>query len=73
MLFVFGKNANRFSIIALLSATCVLWLTRLLFQVIYPQGSLYPSLQFGMLAAFALISLCYLFSLIFVVLEKNVI
>ena len=70
-LFIFGGNANRYSIIVLLGATCILWLTRLAFQVIYPQGSLYPGLQYGMLAAFTLVFLSYLISLILVVLEKQ--
>jgi hypothetical protein len=70
-LFVFGGNANRFSIIALLAATCILWVTRTAFQVIYPQGSLVPGLQYGMLVAFTVVSLSYLISLIIIVLEKH--
>ena len=50
----------------------ILWLTRTAFQVIYPQGSLYPGLQYGMLAAFAVVSLCYIISLVFIVFEKNI-
>jgi hypothetical protein len=46
VLFVFGGRANRYSIIVLLAATCILWLTRLVFQVIYPQGSINPVLQY---------------------------
>jgi hypothetical protein len=38
LLFILGGNANRYSIITLLAATCILWLTRLSFQVTYPQG-----------------------------------
>ena len=71
ILFIYGNNANRYSIVALLAATCILWLTRTVFQVIYPQGSLVPGLQYGMLAAFALVSLSYLISLILIVLEKH--
>lgn len=73
ILFIFGGNTNRYSIIVLLAATCILWLTRTVFQVIYPQGSLYPGLQYGMLAAFILISLCYILSLVLIVCEKNTI
>ena len=71
ILFIYGNNANRYSIVALLAATCILWLTRTAFQVIYPQGSLVPGLQYGMLAAFAIVSLSYLISLILIVLEKH--
>jgi hypothetical protein len=71
ILFIFSGNANRFSIIALLAATCILWLTRTAFQVIYPQGSLYPLLQYRMLSAFIFVSLCYIISLILITLERN--
>src|SRR5512133_4328001 len=64
ILLVYGGKSNRYSIIVLLAATSLLWLTRVFLQVIYPQGSLYPALQYGMLAAFTLVSLCYVISLI---------
>ena len=73
ILLIYGDKSNRYSIIVMLAATCILWLTRVSFQVIYPQGSLYPGLQYGMLAAFTIVSLCYIISLIFIVLEKNII
>lgn len=63
MLFIHGGNANRYSIIVMLAATCVLWLTRLVFQLIFPQGSFNPVLQYGMLLAFVVINLCYTISL----------
>ncbi len=63
LLFAYGGKANRYSIIVMLAATCILWLTRLVFQVIYPQGSINPVLQYGMLAAFLLVTLCYTVSL----------
>jgi hypothetical protein len=64
LLFVYGGKANRYSIIVMLAATSILWLTRLVFQVIYPQGSINPVLQYGMLSAFAIVSLCYLVPLL---------
>jgi hypothetical protein len=73
ILFIFSGDSNRYSIIALLAATCILWLTRVAFQGIYPQGSLYPGLQYGMLLAFTIVSLSYLISLILIVLEKHII
>jgi hypothetical protein len=66
MLFVYGGKANRYSILVMLAATCILWLTRLAFQVIYPQGSINPVLQYGMLSAFIVINLCYMISLFIV-------
>lgn len=70
ILFIYG-SANRYALIAMLAATCILWLTRLVLQVIYPQGSLVPGLQYGMLAAFMLVSLCYTISLFLIVCAKN--
>jgi hypothetical protein len=70
ILLIYGDRSNRYSIIVMLAATCILWLTRVAFQVIYPQGSLYPSLQYGMLSAFVIITLCYLISLLSVLIPK---
>ena len=38
ILLIYGDRSNRYSIIVMLAATCVLWVTRVSFQVIYPQG-----------------------------------
>ena len=70
ILLIYGGRSNRYSIIVLLAATCILWLTRVVFQIIYPQGSLYPGLQYGMLSAFVIIALCYLVSLTMMVFQK---
>jgi hypothetical protein len=70
MLFVHGGKANRYSLMVLLAATCILWLTRLVFQLIYPQGSMNPVLQYGMLSAFILVSLCYLISFVIMISQK---
>lgn len=70
ILFIFGGRANRYALIVLLAATCILWLTRLAFQIITPQGSINPVLQYGMLAAFAVVTLCYLVSLGLILCQK---
>jgi hypothetical protein len=70
LLFIYGDKSNRYSIIVMLAATCILWLTRVTFQVIYPQGSLYPGLQYGMLSAFVIVALCYTISLMIMVSQK---
>lgn len=70
MLFIHGHKANRYSIIVMLAATCVLWLTRLVLQLVYPQGSINPVLQYGMLSAFAIVTLCYLISLLTILFHK---
>lgn len=71
MLFVWGDKANRYSTIVMLAATCILWMTRLGLQVIYPQGSINPFIQYGMLSAFVIISLCYAIPLI-VMVSQNI-
>lgn len=70
---VFPHQANRYSITVLLAATCILWLTRLVFQIIYPQGSINPVLQYGMLSAFIIVSLCYIISLMIALLHKYIV
>lgn len=56
---VLSNKSNRFSIIVVLSATCILWLIRTVFQIIYPQGTINPFLQYGMLIVFTSVFLCY--------------
>lgn len=67
ILLIYGDKSNRYSIMIMLAATCILWLTRVAFQLVYPQGSLYPGLQYGMLSAFIIVSLCYIIPLLIVV------
>lgn len=73
ILLIYGDKSNRYSIIVLLAASCILWLTRVALQLVYPQGSINPILQYGMLAAFILISLCYIVSLLIMVSQKSVV
>lgn len=70
ILFVYGNNSNRYSIIVMLAATCVLWITRLVLQLIYPQGSMNPVLQYGMLSAFIIVFSCYIISLCIILAQK---
>jgi hypothetical protein len=73
MLFVYGNKSNRYSILVVLAATCILWTTRVIFQVIYPQGTLYPGLQYGMLSAIMIVILSYLIALLIVIFQKTVV
>jgi len=70
ILLIYGGKSNRYSIIVMLAATCILWVTRVAFQVIYPQGSLYPGLQYGMLLVFVIVALFYLISLTSILFQK---
>jgi hypothetical protein len=70
ILLILSNKPDRYSIIVVLTATCVLWLTRLVMQILYPQGSINPLLQYGMLTAFILVNSCYLGSLIMTITKK---
>jgi hypothetical protein len=67
ILFIYGKKSNSYSIIVMLTATSILWITRVALQIIYPQGSFNPALQYGMLSAFIIVSLCYIIPLVIMV------
>jgi len=71
VLLVCGSRSNRYSIVVVLAATCALWMTRVMFQLVYPQGSANPVLQYGMLAAFTVVFLCYATSLFIVAFGKT--
>ena len=43
VLFIYGDQSNRYSVVVMLAATSILWLTRVALQIIYPQGSMIPS------------------------------
>jgi hypothetical protein len=73
LLLIYGNKSNQYSIIIVLAATGILWITRVVFQLIYPQGSMSPVLQYGMLSAFIVISLCYVVSLVVMLLQKSVV
>lgn len=70
ILLIYGDRSNRFSTTVMLTATCVLWLTRVIFQVVYPQGSQFSGLQYGMLTAFVIVSLCYLLPLLSILFQS---
>ena len=72
IIFINGNHSNRFSIIIILSVTSVLWITRSILQLVYPQGSFNPAVQYGMLAMFILVTICFLVSLGIIIFQKNV-
>ena len=68
---LFGNRGRKYPEIIVLSATCVLWLVRVLFQIIHPQGSVSPILQYGMLSTFVFVFLCYFISLVLTAGDKS--
>ncbi len=66
ILFIYGNRTNKFSIITMLGVSCILWITRVVFQIVYPQGTEIPVVRYGMLITFLFVFLCFLTSLIIV-------
>lgn len=60
----FGKDVGHTSTLVVLGATVVLWTTRVVLQIVQPQGSASAALQYGMLAAFVVVLACHLLPLV---------
>jgi hypothetical protein len=71
ILLVFGEGSSTYSMIVVLSATCVLWVMRVVFQVVYPQGTINPVVRWGSLGAFVSVSLCYAVSLLIILAQYS--
>ena len=71
LLLILGNNSNRYSLIVVLGATSLLWLTRVLLQIIRPQGSVTPILQYSMLASFIIVFLCFAIPLVAMLWNKS--
>ena len=71
LLLILGNNSNRYSFIVVLGATSLLWLTRVLLQIIRPQGSVTPILQYSMLASFIIVLLCFAIPLVVMLMNKS--
>lgn len=71
LLLIYGNKANNYSIAVMLTATSILWITRVALQIVYPQGSINPALQYGMLLAFIITALCYIIPLISIIRQAN--
>lgn len=67
IIYISGNHSNRFSIIVMLSVTSVLWIIRSALQLVNPQGSFNPAVQYGMLALFIVVTICFLVSLCIII------
>lgn len=63
LLLCLGDRSNAYSLTVVLGATCVLWLARVGLQILSPQGSMNPLLQYGKLSAFIAVLACNGFGL----------
>jgi hypothetical protein len=70
VLIVYKTPQDKFSLAVLLAVSTILWSTRVVLQIIYPQGSHRVTLQYSMLFIFILLSACFAISF-FWVLFKN--
>jgi len=68
---LWSSKSNRFSILVILSVSVILWVTRSILQIAYPQGSINPILQYGMLSAFLVVTGCYILAFILTLVQKS--
>jgi hypothetical protein len=71
LLLAYGPDKSRYAALVVLGATCILWSTRVVMQIVYPQGSTSLTLQYGMLLSFALVLACHAVALVLVILDRN--
>ena len=64
---VFRATYDQFTYLVLISISVILWATRVILQIIYPQGSQNQILQYCMLSIFIFVLLCYLMGLFFII------
>jgi hypothetical protein len=70
LLFLFKITQDRFSLLVMLSISAILWGTRFVLQIVYPQGTQNPSLQYSMLIIFLLVLACFAISLFLLLIKK---
>lgn len=73
MLFVFRKLQDRFSAMVILSISTILWTTRIVLQLVYPQGSQNSIIQYSMLLIFLFVLACFAVSLLLIMTPKYII
>lgn len=73
MLLVFRKLQDRFSNIVILSISIILWTTRVILQLVYPQGSQNSIIQYSMLLIFGVVLACFALSLLLILSNKEIV
>lgn len=71
LLFVYKTSPDRFTLMVMFSVSTILWGTRSVLQIAYPQGSQSPFLQYSMLSIFMAVFCCFALSLFLVLSQKN--
>lgn len=68
---VFRVTHDRFTYLVLISISVILWATRVILQITYPQGSQNQILQYFMLSIFIFVLLCYLMGMFLILKRKE--
>ena len=71
VLIAFRKNPDKFSSTIILSISIILWMSRVILQIIYPQGSQNLTIQYSMLIIFILVFLSFTYALILLLSQKQ--
>lgn len=66
LIFTFRKPVDYFYLKILVLFMCILWGVRVFMQLIFPQGSITPFLQYGLLVIFFIIFTLFFISLILI-------
>ena len=73
ILFVFRKLQDRFSTMVILSISNILWTTRIILQLVYPQGSQNSIIQYSMLLTFLVVLACFALALLLILFNKGIV
>ena len=73
IILICSGRSIRFSIMVVIFVSIILWVTRSVVQIVYPQGSINSFLQYGMLIAFIIVSLLYIISFALILSQKSLI
>lgn len=60
---VSSRHSSKHTIITILAVNIILWLTRVVLQIVAPQGTINFYIQYGMLSTFVLVLILYVVAL----------
>lgn len=64
LLLVFRKVQDYYSLAIVLSISAIVWATRIALQILYPQGTQIPIIQYSMLVTFVIVFVCFMVALL---------
>jgi hypothetical protein len=73
ILCVFKFSKYKFQTIIIFSISTILWATRVILQIVYPQGSQNQIIQYSMLVIFSIVLACFSISLLQILTQKEII